>query len=208
MTLPASLTMPNGTRYATESAPTQPRLFTLRGDEELLERHYQSRTSPLNDDWKYHCTPSVQRYYKEPVEQQGDFRVDISPMLSAYLRLNGDTDREDPNSRYLFNPGTALFNQTGFPKQAYITMQGNKLKGAKEDDWFIFETLKPTSNVAGMTYESHPWFVHRFDLVCWNKREDGTWFTRHHPNTPQGIIYYYLVSAEGVGWIPSRYVKQ
>lgn len=88
--------------------------------------------------------------------------------------------------------------------QAYITMQGNKLSGSRIDDWFVFETLKPSSNVAGMTHASHPQFVHRFDLVCWNDRAETT---THKPVRYGWEIYYYLVSDEGVGWIQSKYVK-
>lgn len=218
MTEPLPLDFQLSTLVTITDAPapepvTQPR-YVVRGDEELEEYHYQSRTSPANMAWKYQCTPSVFRYFKEPIEKQGDFRTDISPLLSAYCALNGEDDKEDPNTRYLFNPGTGIFNTAGYPQQAYITMSGNELRGEVVGDWFRFETLTPRMSptyideeheVQWMTYATHPHFVHRFDLVCWSAT---TQTTRHHPNTPRGILYFYLMSNEGFAWIPARYVKQ
>lgn len=182
-----------------------PPLFTIRGDENLEEYHYQSRTASINNwpSFRHKCTPSVVRFYKAMRDDSGDFRVDISPMLNAYLKLNGETKITDPKTRYFFGSTTALFNGTGYPKQMYTTMQGNKLKGTiLSIGWLRFETLTPQSNVTGMTHESHPWFIHRFDLVCYKDKQ-----TYHKPNTPQGVIDYFLVTVEGFAYIPMRYVK-
>ncbi len=117
--------------------------------------------------------------------------------------MNGEDNINDPKSRYLFSPTTALFNDKGYPLQAYVTMSGNKFKGEIIGDWFRFVTLKPASNVLGISYTTHPEFVHRFDLVCYKDK-----LTYHKPNTPQGIIYYYLVTNDGLGYIPKQYVKE
>jgi len=184
-------------------------IVRILGDEELEEMNYASRTDPVNN-WpedRYPCTPSVVRFYKAMIDNQGDFRVDISPMLSDYIKLNGEDEITDPKTRYFFGIRTALFNTTGYPKQMYTTMQLNKLRGRYiGKEWFMFETLKPSSNVAGMSYDTHPWFIHRFDLVC-AKRVEGVWKTHHKPNTPQGIIDYFLVTNEGFAYIPAKYVK-
>lgn len=188
--------------------------WLLLGDEQLEEYHYQSRTAPIND-WpvfRHKCTPSVVRFFKQPIEQQGDFRVDVSPKLQAYLRLNGEDEITDPKTRYFFGVRTALFNTTGYPRQAYATMQGNILRGVSVGQWLKFETLTPNGwttyvdsngTVQPMTHESHPHLVQRFDLVCWKDKH-----THHKPNTPQGIIDYYLLTVEGFAWLPLRYVRK
>jgi hypothetical protein len=185
-------------------------IVRILGDEELEEMHNSSRTSPVNNwpSFRHPCTPSVVRFYKAMIDEQGDFRVNIFPLTSAYIKLNGEDEITDPKTRYFFGKTTALFNTTGYPKQMYTTMQLNKLRGYFiGEDWFMFETLKPTSNVNGMSYVTHPWLIHRFDLVC-AKRIDNVWKTYHKPNTPQGIIYYFLVTVEGFAYIPARYVTQ
>lgn len=179
--------------------------FIIKGDEELLEWNFESRTSPRNETAtiNFKCTPSVFRFYKEPREGQGDFRVNITPMRPALLALNGGDERK---LGYLFDPGTALFNSTGYPKQAYVTMSRNVVKViGRHGDWRKIATLTPTANVSHMTYTSHPEYVHRFDLVCWDRLSETTY---HHHNTPRGTIYYYLVTNEGAAWIHSRYVKE
>jgi hypothetical protein len=189
------------------SSPAAPegRRWVIRGDEELMEYGYESRTSPRNETTtiNYKCTPSVFRLAKQPIEQQGDFRVDISPMRSALLALNGG---DQQRLEYLFNPGTALFNNTGYPKQAYVTMSGNRVKVLQKlGEWYKIQTLMPDSKISNMTWISHPEFVHRFDLVCWDRIDETTY---HHPNTPRGIVFYYLVTVEGFAWINSRYIKE
>ncbi|MEO6564920.1 MAG: hypothetical protein ABIO63_02705 [Casimicrobiaceae bacterium] len=189
-----------------------PVIVEILGDEFLPEMHYTSRTNPERapngNSWplfRHPCTPSVVRFYKDMIDDQGDFRVNISQMLPSYLRLNHEDKITDPKTRYFFGKITALFNNTGYPRQMYTTMQGNKLRGFYIGEWFMFETLKPTSNVIGMSYQSHPWLIHRFDLVC-SKRVDGVWKTYHKPFTPQGVIDYFLVTVEGIGYIPARYI--
>lgn len=180
-------------------------VHVIRGDEELAEYGFQSRTSPRNETntINYRCTPSIFRLMKLPIEQQGDFRVDISPMRSALLALNGGDERK---LDYLFNPGTALFNDKGYPKQMYGTMSRNRVKViGRHGDWLKIQTLTPVMNVGGMTHKHYPEFVHKFDLVCWSREDSRTY---HHHNTPRGIIYYYLVTNEGFAWIPARYVRE
>ena len=192
-----------------KAEPTHSDDWLLLGDESLTEYNYASRTAPVNGwpSYRHPCTPSVMRFYKAPIEQQGDFRVDISPMLNAYLALNGEDEITDPKTRYFFGVRTALFNTTGYPKQMYTTMQRNILRGVQVGSWLKFQTLTPFSSVRGMTYKTHPHFIHRFDLVC-SKRVDDVWQSYHKRATPQGIIDYFLVTNEGVAYIPIRYVRK
>lgn len=188
-------------RAASEEPTRQPR-YVIRGDEELAEWNKQSRTNHPSWTQPYACTPSVYRFYKEPIDKQGDFRVDISPLRSAIVDLNGgDLQKVE----YLFNPGTALFNDKGYPMQAYTTMSGNELRGERVGDFLRFDTLTPAANVAGMTHASHPHFVHRFDLVCWSERNKETY---HKPVRWGWELYFFLVSKEGFGYIPFRHVKE
>jgi hypothetical protein len=206
--LPASFQISTLIRI-TEQAPApvlQPATkWVIRGDEELLEWNFESRTSPRNETAtiNYKCTPSVFRFYPQPREGSGDFRVNITPMRSALLTLNGGDERK---LEYLFNPGTALYNSTGYPKQAYVTMSRNEVKViGRLGEWLKIATLTPTANVSHMTYTSYPEYVHRFDLVCWDRIDETTY---HHYNTPRGHILYYLVTNEGFAWINQRYVKE
>lgn len=175
----------------------------LLGDEELPP-NYIGRTS--EGGYVGPCTPSVVRFYPEPREKSGDYRVDITRLLGAYLHLNNEISVRDPKTRYLFADDTAIFNGTGYPMQMYTTMQGNRLSVLSElNGWIKFETLTPASNVAGLSYASAPWFVHRFDLVCYDKDERPT--TWHKPNTPQGVIDYFLVTKEGYGYVQKSVVQ-
>lgn len=191
---------------ASPPSPAAPR-HVIRGDEELLEYGYESRTSPRNETTtiNYKCTPSVFRFYKQPIEQQGDFRVDITPMRHALLWVNGGDERK---LDYLFNPGTCLFNDKGYPMQMYGTMSGNEvLIDRRQGDWLRITTLTPDDYRAArtMTHETFPWLVHKFDLVCWDRIDKKTY---HHSNTPRGTVYYYIVTNEGFAWIHSRYVRE
>jgi hypothetical protein len=174
----------DGTKFVPEEDGTpvpdpSVELYELLGDESLAMYNYRGRTA--QGGYIGECTPSVMRFEKTPRQPSSDYRVDISPLLNAYLRLNNETSRDDPKSRYLFSPTTAIYNTTGYPKQAYITMQGNRLKMLSVADGYLkFETLKPNSSTNyeveengvkkkyPMSKASHPWFVHEFDLVCYD----------------------------------------
>ena len=183
--------------------PGSMNLYRLLGDENLALYHYCSRT--IGKDWTgFKCTPSVMRFEKTPRYPGSDYRVNITPLDSAIHALNGNNKKK---VNYLYGKRTALYNGTGYPKQQYLTMQGNVVNVLSIEGKFArFETLKPSSSVSGMTHESHPHFVHRFDLVCYDKRKSPS--TYHKPNTPQGIIDYFLVTNEGYGYMPLEWLKK
>lgn len=190
------------------SSDTPANLWQVRGDEELAEFHHESRTSPTNGAGKFPCTPSVFRFFPTAREDAGDFRVNVLPLQSAFLALNGEDSMEDPKARYFTLPTTGLYNNSGYPHQAYVTTSRNYLAGEVIGNWLRFVTLTPHSDVAGMTFDTHPHYVHRFDLVCWDRLPDGTYTTKHKWTTPQGIIDYYLCTDEGFAFIPLRYVRK
>lgn len=180
-------------------------LWIVRGDEELAEFGYKSRTAdPL---WSYaRQTPSVFRFAPEPVRnpldgKAGEYRVDITRQDREIRRLNA-YDSDFNRIVYLYSSGTALFNRTGFPRLQYLTMSFNLLRGlAVENGCLKFETLKPALSTNGMSHASHPWFVHKWDIVT--MRNGAT----VHVNTPHGDVFWFLTTAEGCGFIPLRFVR-
>jgi len=178
-------------------------LWRIRGDEELAEHNFMSRTASESWGWGPQ-TPSVFRYFPVPREEAGDFRVRMSPMQAVLCVLNGETQLTDPKTAYLVSPITAIYNNTGWDRQAYITMSRNLLKGMAVGNFLEFETLTPFSNVTGMTYASHPFFIHKFDIVGITAGS----VTYHTWNTPRGEIYYFLVTNEGKAYIPLKYVAR
>lgn len=189
-------------------------LYVVRGDEELIDWDKRSRTyMVLKPDGSYfRYLPSVMRYSRTLEYFPGDYRVNETPLQNQYYRING-INGEEICEKYLFRDGNALYNADtedgrGFPKRQYLTMSRNFLKplGWETEGnqrYLRFETVTPNSNVSQMTVLSHPWFIHRFDLVGHNS--SGTF---HTWDTPKGNVYFFLSSAEGYAFIPERYVKE
>ena len=198
-----SLVMEDGSVYKRVTTE-EPVFWVVMGDEELAMHNYKSRTASPTWQWPYPCTPSVYRYDKFPVEPKNDYRVDISPMDASIRALNQNDIKK---IEYLYADDTALYNNTGYPKQAYITMSGNLLmQDGIEGSYLRFKTLTPNSQTFGLSYNKTPWFVHRFDIVCWTKEKT----TYHTPIINENIrdIDYFLVTKEGVGYIPLDRVKR
>jgi hypothetical protein len=138
------------------------------------------------------------------VEPKNDYRVDISPLDGSIRALN----QQDPKKYgYLYKDNTALYNSTGYPKQAYITMSRNiLLEDRIEGNFLRFQTITPNSQTFGLSYKNTPWFVHRFDIVCWTR--DKTTYHTSIINENIRDIDYYLVTNEGYGYIPLDRVKR
>lgn len=178
--------------------------YQVRGDEELDEYGRQSRT--LAPGWLYlPQTPSVFRFTPKP-EEPTLYRSDISPLREEIFRVNGWTLASN-KSAYLFSGGTALFNGNSYPRQSCLTMSFNVLEPLGIfGDYLKFKTVRPTQNVSHMTRLTHPQFVHKWDIVTYEKR-DGRYFTKHIP-TPHGELYYFLCSDEGFGYIKLDWVRR
>lgn len=175
--------------------------WRVLGDEELAEFNNQSRT--LDPNWAYlPQTPSVFRFEVTGREPKSDYRVDISPLLVDIFRLNNWT-QEDNHAAYLFSAGTALFNNTGYPKQQYLTMSFNLLEEiAVEGAYLKFKTITPATYTAHMKRETHPQFIHKWDIVTSKNKRTV------HVNTPHGDMFWFLCSKEGFGYIPLRWVRR
>ena len=192
--------------------PNEPRVWEVAGDEALEDWSYQSRTLSILDEWgnpKFVQLPSVMRFDKQPVPNDNDWRVDETWLKADYIRINnydGDGLRRCEN--YLWNDHNALYNNQGFPRRQYLTMSRNVLQ---EIEWVTtltgrylkFKTLRPGNSAAGMTHDTHPQYVHRFDLIG---HKDG--MTYHTYQTPRGYVYFFLTSLEGFGWLPERYIRR
>jgi hypothetical protein len=154
--------------------------------------------------------PSVMRFSPSPEYSPGDYRVNEEPLRFQYVRINDyDGNGLSRCTNYLWKDNTALYNNKGFPYRQYLVMSRNLLKGIRweENDkgrFLKFETIRPTDLVSHMTVNSHPHLVHGFDLVGHNSSKQ----TYHTWNTPRGLIYYFLTSVEGYGYIHERYVRE
>lgn len=200
---------------APEPPPPSTRSFwRVTGDEGCPDWGFESRTltvrSPVTGEL-FNELPAVYGYSPEPAVKPNDYRVNEEPLRSAYVALNNyDGQGQVRCENYLWKDNTALYNKKGFPERELLTMSGNLLEEIGWETWngqryLKFHTLKPADNVSGMTYETHPWFVHRFTLVYWDALQE---VTRYKFNTPRGLIYYYLTSLDGFGYMPERYVRR
>ena len=191
-------------RPATVASPA-PSIVTVVWDDQNPDWDFKSRT--LSEDLATRNPPAVNRFYPMMKDKAGDFRVNLEKPFDwrrAIIDLNdGDIRKFD----YLVGPARAQYNTTGWPMQAYLVMSGNKLQGQKEGDWFRFETLQPSDlpKAAGMTIQTHPHFVHRFTCVGWDGKTKRT-KRIESTGTPRGDVFYFLVTKEGIGYIPLRHV--
>lgn len=177
-------------------------------DDENPDYDFKSRTQ--SEDLATPNPPAVYRYYKHPIEKEGDFRVNMETPYNwkdAIIALNGGGYVGQRRWEYLVGDNRATYNMTGWPKQAYLSMSSNILRGEEIGNWFFFQTLKQSDlpNVVGMTIQTHPHFVHRFTCVGWN---NTTKTTKHimSTGTQWGDVFFYLVTVEGFGFIPRRHV--
>jgi len=190
-------------------AADQPPRFRFVWDDENPDYDYKSRT--LGSDLGPDNPPAVMRFYPEMREKAGDFRVNLEypydwePVITEVNNYDGDGAHR---FRYLGGEGLALYNQTGWPMQAYLGMSGNEIEVLERiGDWYKIKTLTQSdvSRVAGWTIATHPREIHRFTCITWDnvnkvtKRINST-------GTPRGQVYYPLVTKEGFAYIPVRHV--
>lgn len=198
----------DGTRYNRLVSSGDSVRVTVAWDDQNPDYSYKSRTE--QPDWgELASPPAVYRYYPEAREKSGDYRVNLSSpdWKQSIVNLNGGGVDGLHRWEYLTLDDKAMYNTTGWPQQAYLTMSGNTLLGRFIGDWFLFETLKPSdlSRVGEWTINSHPEFIHRFTCVGW---DNATKTTKRieSSNTSRGQVYFYLVTNEGFGYIPKRHV--
>lgn len=191
-----------------------PPRFRFAWDDELSDYGYKCRTQaegfvgPDNP-------PAVLRFARQvmPAGQDiGDYRVNLTKdpawgWQQTIIELN-DGDVKDFD--YLVGPSRAQFNTTGWAQMAYVGMSGNEIHVLERvGGWVKFETLKPTDwyRARSMSRETMPHLIHSFTCVTWDA---ATQTTKHieSTGTPRGQVFYPLVTWEGFGWIPERFVVE
>ncbi len=184
-------------------------IFRIIWDDENPEFNFKSRTETKG--WgNLKAPPAVYRFYPKmvsnPNKKQGDFRVDITDWKQPIIALNGGSIKK---FNYLTGKQRAQFNFTGFPKMAYLVMSGNLVKGEVIGNWLKFETFKPTdvSKIKGMTYRTNPYLIHSFHCVKYDKKLKKTIHVLS-TGTNHGEVFYPLISKEGYGYIPLKYVRK
>ncbi len=202
MTLP-TISLRLAIRKAQTTLPP-PERFRVVWDDENPDWNYKCRTQFPGSTIKPDNPPAVMRFFNEPREKSGDYRVNMEGWRNAIIALNGgDVQKFD----FLVGPARATYNTTGWPQQAYITFSGNELRGEYVGNFFRFETLKPSDvgRVAGMTIQTHPHVVQRFTCVTWDSVNK---VTKHieHTGTPRGDVHFFLVTKEGFAFMPKRHV--
>ncbi len=199
-------TNPNTVPPVVVPPPASSQLYTVKGDEELEYKgndflNYKSRTQL--EGWSYGAvTPSVFRFGKFPAQSPTEYFVNISAMDNDLKRIN-EYRQDEARINRLYSPGTAVMNRHGFPYLQYLVMSGCQLEPIEiVENCLKFKTLLPESNVSQMTYQTHPQFVMRWDLVTYRNGETL------HVIDRKGEIYWFLVTKEGHGYIPLEWVRE
>jgi hypothetical protein len=180
------------------STPIQRRqYFRVKHDNQLAEYNYKSRTA---ENWNGHdeFTPEVVPLFVAPSASSGTNRTIVDGSWEIYIDALNNKDKK--KLRYLKLDNSGLFNQTGFPKLESLTMGGNVITLAElQGSWGRVNTINYQSPGAlkDVNYMTRPDLIHKFVVVAWNKKNKTTYWV----NTPQGAIYWPLVSSSDV-WIP------
>lgn len=195
---------------AVRSAPR----FRFAWDDENPDYNYRCRTQmPQDDPINSDNPPAVMRFYPEPREKMGDFRVNLAVPYDwepAIVTMNGGGEQGERAFGYLIGPSRAQFNTTGWPKMAYVGMCGNEIEILERvSGWVKFKTLKQSdvSRVAGWTIANHPEAIHQFTCVTWDRATQTT-KRIYSTGTPRGQVYYPCITVAGFAWIPARHVVQ
>jgi hypothetical protein len=189
------LTLSTGTRYTATLTRESPR-FRFAWDDELADYGYKCRTQspgfigPDNPPAVLRFAPSIL-----PANQGiGDYRVNLTKDPSwrwkeTIIELNGGGEVGERAWGYLVGPSRAQFNTTGWAQG------GGRAK---------FETLKPSDWLRARSLREGQ-LIHRFTCTSWNA-ETQTTVRINSTGTPRGIVWYPVVTWEGYGWIPERFV--
>jgi hypothetical protein len=205
------LTLSTGTRYTATLTRESPR-FRFAWDDELADYGYKCRTQspgfigPDNPPAVLRFAPSIL-----PANQGiGDYRVNLTKDPSwrwkeTIIELNGGGEVGERAWGYLVGPSRAQFNTTGWAQMAYVGMCGNQVNVLdRVGGWVKFETLKPSDWLRARSLREGQ-LIHRFTCTSWNA-ETQTTVRINSTGTPRGIVWYPVVTWEGYGWIPERFV--
>lgn len=185
-----------GIIFPTSTPIQRKQYFRVKHDNQLAEYNYKSRTA---ENWTGfdNFTPEVVPLFVGPNTTYGTNRTIVDGSWEIYIDALNDNDRK--KLRYLKLDNSGLFNGTGFPKLESLTMGGNVITLAElQGGMGRVNTIdyKSPGALKDVNYITRPDLVHKFVVVAWNKKAKTTYWV----NTPQGSIYWPLVSSEDV-WI-------
>lgn len=171
--------------------------FRVKHDSQLAEYQFKSRTAAAS--WTlFPQTPETVPLFVAPKAGSGTHRTTITDPWESYMdALNGFNNRK---LNYLKAEGTALFNSTGFPQLESLTMGGNVITLDEiQGNWGRVHTMEygQVGSAETENYTTRPDIVHKFVLVVWSRQSKSTYWSG---NTPQGALYWPLVSSKPV-WI-------
>jgi len=177
--------------------------FRVKHDNQLARYDYKSRTAPKDWHGIDEFTPETVPLFVTPREGTGTNRTIVSGTWEIYIdSLNGN-DRK--KLRYLKLDNSGLFNGSGFPKLESLTMGGNVITLAEiQGNMGRVNTIdyEHPGTLKDVNYMTRPDLVHKFVVVAWDKKTQTTYWV----NTPQGSIYWPLVSSRDV-WIPMERIE-
>jgi hypothetical protein len=207
------MTLPTISLRLTMRQATQTPRYRFAWDDEILGEPYfgKCRTQspgfigPDNPPAVLRFSPSIL-----PTQSIGDYRVNLTKDPSwrwkeTIIELNGGGEVGERAWGYLVGPSRAQFNTTGWAQMAYVGMCGNEVNVLdRVNGWVKFETLKPSDWLRARSLREGS-LIHRFTCTSWDA-ETQTTVRINSTGTPRGVVWYPVVTWEGFGWIPERFV--
>lgn len=172
--------------------------FRVKHDNQLAIYDYRSRTAADNWSGINLFTPEVVPLFVGPNTSYGTNRTIVDGNWEIYIDALNNNDKK--KLRYLKLDNSGLFNSTGFPKLESLTMGGNVITLAEiQGSMGRVNTIdyQNPGVLKDVDYVTRPDLVHKFVVVGYKKSTNTTYWL----NTPQGPIYWPLVSSSAV-WIP------
>jgi hypothetical protein len=177
--------------------------FRVKHDNQLAIYDFKSRTAAKDWHGIDKFTPEVVPLFVGPRTGVGTHRTIVDGTWEIYIDALNDNDEK--KLRYLKLDNSGLFNSTGFPKLESLTMGGNVITITElQGDWGRVNTIDYVNPgvLKEVNYITRPDLVHKFVVVGWKNDTKTTYWL----NTPQGPIYWPLVSSREV-WIPLERIE-
>jgi hypothetical protein len=177
--------------------------FRVKHDSQLAIYDFRSRTAADNWGGINLFTPEVVPLFVGPNYSHGTNRTIVDGTWEIYIDALNDNDKK--KLRYLKLDNSGLFNSTGFPKLESLTMGGNIITLAEiQGTMGRVNTInyQDPGALKDVNYITRPDLVHKFVVVGYRKSTKTTYWL----NTPQGPIYWPLVSSRDV-WIPLERIE-
>ena len=179
--------------------------FRVKHDTQLAQYNYQSRT--VDPGWPESLwgsqTPEIVRLTLGQSLSSGTTRTIVNGTWSQYIDMLNEYNPKKIN--YVKADNTALFNGAGFPQLESLTMGGNVITLDEiQGGWGRVHTIDYSNpgSLKDVNYITRPDLVHKFVIIGWSRRTKSSYLG----NTPQGDLYWPLVSAKPV-WIPMEYLE-